>query len=379
MTPGRVLVVGAGFAGATHAREIAERGIDVHVIDRRPHIAGNAYDTTDTNGVRVHAYGPHLFHTNNEEVVRWLARFGDWIGYRHRVEALLPDGHTCVPLPINRRTVNAVFGVNLAGGDDVRAFLATQAEPIAAPRNAAEYLAAQIGTTLRDLFFRPYTRKMWDLDLEDLDADVVRRIPLRHDDSDAYFPNHRFQLLPRQGYTAMVAAILDHPRIRVQTGIAFDKAMERDFAWVFNSMPIDEYFASALGPLPYRSIRFHHDTQPQDQGLGAAPVVNFTDSGPITRQTRWDRLPRHRVTETGRATVTREEPCDYRDNNEERYYPIKTSDGRHQATYRRYRRLAAANPRMRFIGRCGTYQYLDMHQVINQSLAHARAWLADHA
>ena len=161
-----ILVVGAGFAGSTYARELAEHGFRVDVIDKRPHVVGNAYDEVAPSGVRIHKYGPHLFHTNNEEVVLWLARFGDFVPYRHKVQAELADGR-CVPLPVNRRTINAVFGTGLQNEAEVRAFLATQAVSIAAPENAAEYLHANIGTTLTELFFRPYTRKMWGRDLED--------------------------------------------------------------------------------------------------------------------------------------------------------------------------------------------------------------------
>lgn len=371
-----VLVVGAGFAGAVYARELAEQGWRVDIIDKRPHIAGNAYDEIVPTGQRVHRYGPHLFHTNNESVVDWLTRFGAFVPYEHRVAAALEDGRL-VPLPVNRATINAVFGLRLGDEAAVREFLQTQALPIAEPANAAEHLMAHIGRTLTDLFFRPYTRKMWAMDLEELDAAVVKRIPIRHDDEDRYFPTDRFQLLPRDGYTGVFATILDHPGIRVTLGQAFEKPMLASYTHCFNSMPIDEYFDGAFGALPYRSIRFHHREEPAEYGgPGRAATLNHTDAGPITRETDWSRLPAHDVRPGGRKTVTREEPCDYRDNALERYYPVKTSDGRYDAAYRRYKSLAEREGRVTFIGRCGTYQYLDMHQVINQSLAGVRAWMA---
>ena len=379
-----ILVVGAGFAGAVHARVLAEAGYDIHVIDKRPHIAGNAYDEVDANGLRVHQYGPHLFHTNNERVVEWLARFGTFVPYEHRVQAVVgatsaDTGGNYVPLPVNRRTIEAVFGVELADADAVAAFLKTQAEPIEAPANAGEHLRSQIGGTLTDLFFRPYTRKMWNLDLEDMSAAVVQRIPIRMDDEDRYFPNDKFQIMPRDGYTRVFEQILDHPCITVSLNTEFDKSMLADYAHCFNSMPIDEYFDEAFGPLPYRSIRFHHDDRALDDERGTGGTINFTDTGPITRETDWARLPNHRVRESARKTVTREEPCDYRDNNLERYYPVKTSDGRYDAIYRQYRQLAEGEGNLTFIGRCGTYQYLDMHQVINQSLASAQNFVASAA
>jgi UDP-galactopyranose mutase len=371
-----ILVVGAGFAGSTYARELAEHGFRVDVIDKRPHVGGNAYDEVAPSGVRIHKYGPHLFHTNNEEVVLWLARFGDFVPYRHKVQAELADGR-CVPLPVNRRTINAVFGTGLQNEAEVRASLATQAVSIAAPENAAKYLYANIGTTLTELFFRPYTRKMWGRDLEDMDAAVVKRVPIRHDDEDRYFPTDRFQILPREGYTRLFERILEHPNIRIGLAQPFDRSFARGYLHCFNSMPIDEYFDEAFGPLPYRSIRFHHEDLPAAYSKGYATVTNFTNGGRWTRETDWSRMPGHRVNEGPLKTVTREEPCDYRDNNLERYYPVKTSDGRHDRIYDSYRALAERTANVTFIGRCGTYQYLDMHQVINQSLMGVRHWIRE--
>jgi len=370
----QILVVGAGFAGATYARELAEHGHSVSVIDRRHHVAGNAFDETVADGTRVHRYGPHLFHTNNARVVTWLRRFGAFVPYAHKVTALLPDGGL-VPLPVNRVTVSRVFDVALPSAAETERFLAAIAVPCAVPRNAAEYLASRIGTVLTDLFFRPYTRKMWAQELEDMDPAVVRRIPVRLDDEDRYFPSDAFQIMPRDGYGRVVGNILDHPNIGVRVGIAFDRAMLADFDFCFNSMPIDEYFDYALGPLPYRSIRFHHRQEPPDYQLGETSVVNFTDAGPFTRQTDWARLPGHRAGGGSVRTVTLEEPCDYADNAFERYYPVKTHDGRNDRLYEGYKALADSEKLVRFIGRCGTYQYLDMDQVINQSLQGAAAWL----
>jgi len=371
-----ILVVGAGFAGATYARELAEAGRRVDVIDRRPHIAGNAFDEVDVQGIRRHVYGPHLFHTNSDRVMAWLGRFAAFVPYQQRVSAFVPTIGRCVPLPINRTTINAVFGRSLRSAEDVAAFLGRLAVPHESPRNAAEFLHSRIGIELTDLFYRPYTRKMWAMDLEQMAASVVQRIPIRHDDDDRYFPDDRHQGLPSGGYTELVAAILDHPAIRVATGTTFSRDMLRDYEFCFNSMAIDEYFDCALGPLPYRSIRFHHRQKPMGYVLGETAQVNFTDDGAYTRQNDWSRLPGHVVRSTGMKTLTLEEPCAAADNDMERYYPVKTSDGGPEKLYARYQALARKEPRMQFIGRCGTYRYLDMDQVINQSLQGARAWLA---
>jgi UDP-galactopyranose mutase len=369
-----VLIVGAGFSGAVHARTLADAGYRVDVIDIRPHIGGNAYDHVDANGIRVHAYGPHLFHTKNRPVADWLRGFGTFVDYRHKVRALLPSG-IMAPLPINLDTVNLVFGTAYTTAEQVAAHLARVAIPNAQPANAAQYLYANIGRDLTDLFFRPYTKKMWQFDLEDMAAAVVKRIPLRSDRTDTYFADDELQMMPRDGYTAVFERIFDHPLITVTLNTAFDRAMQTDYGFCFNAMPIDAYFDYAEGELPYRSIRFHTRTV-TDAPAQDWSVTNYTDSGSLTRETRWDCLPHHIVTETGRRTITAEEPCDYRDNNRERYYPVKTADNRFQAIYNKYKALADdASSKIAFIGRCGTYQYLDMDQVINQSLASARRWL----
>lgn len=375
-----ILVVGAGLSGATHARVLAERGRRVHVIDRRPHLAGNAYDEVDATGVRRHAYGPHLFHTNSARVMAWLTRFAEFLPYEHRVTARLParagEPARHVPVPVNRRTVNEVFGLSLRDAAEVRAHLARVAVPCAAPANAAEFLHARIGVELTDLFFRPYTKTMWGADLEDVHPSVVARVPVRHDDEDRYFPTARHQGLPRDGYADLVARMLDHPSIRVTTGVAFRRELLAEHAFCFNGMSIDEYFDHAHGPLPYRSIRFHHRAEPAAATFGPTAQVNFTDGGAHTRLSDWSLLPGHVVRATDRRTVTLDEPCDAASNGFERYYPVPDADGRNAALYARYRAMAAAERGVRFIGRCGTYRYLDMDQVVAQSIESAEGWLA---
>jgi UDP-galactopyranose mutase len=225
----RILVVGAGFAGAVYARELAQAGFEVDVLDRRRHVAGNAYDEMCPTGQLVHRYGPHLFHTNNETVVRWLQRFAVFVPCQHHVHALVADGRR-VPLPVNRTTINQVFGLRLRNEQAVRAFLRSQTEVDPAPANATAFLNASIGRVLTDLFFRPYTRKMWALELEELDAAVVKRIPIRFDDESRYFPDDRFQMMPRDGCTRLFETMLDHPRIAVTLNQAFDATLLDGYA-----------------------------------------------------------------------------------------------------------------------------------------------------
>ena len=365
--------MGAGFAGAVHARELAEAGYAVDVIDKRDHIAGNCYDYVHETGVRVHRYGPHLFHTSNMRVVDWLSQFTDWLPYSHKVKARLPDGR-CVPMPVNLDTVNAVFGTHIETPEEMARALAARAVPRHPILSAEDHLYANIGPELTDLFFRPYTKKMWAMDLSETAAAVVQRLQIRTDREDRYFPNEAFQAMPAEGYTRLFERVLDHSRIHVSLDTAFTRGMAQDYRACFNSMPIDEYFGCVFGELPYRSIRFHLSAHARKDALPYA-TLNYTDAGPTTRETWWHNIAGHDVREGKRVIRTIEEPCDYKDNGCERYYPMKTTDGRYDAIYKDYKALAAEDERMQFIGRCGTYQYLDMHQVINQSLTNVHKWL----
>ncbi|MFM1800379.1 MAG: UDP-galactopyranose mutase Glf [Cyanobacteriota bacterium] len=353
MTNLRVLVVGAGFAGAVIARECAEAGHAVHVIDRRPHIGGNAHDAVNIHGERIHLYGPHLLHGEKDSVaIRWLSRFTDWVPYEHRVRALLADGRT-TPLPVNRTTLEDVFGVTLASDDAAKALLASQVTPLQ-PVNTDEVFLANVGPRLADLFFRPYTRKMWGVCPTELEAAVGARLPVRSNRDDRYFTDS-FQAMPKDGFTAMFSRIFDHPAIEVTLGEAYGPEHDQHYDHVFLSLPIDEYFQFRFGRLPYRSIRFESDQAPDDQ---AATVINYTDTGIYTRCTQWDLIPNSNRRTDGQHTITREIPCDATDNNNECYYPVRNRQS--LALYERYRDLAAMEANKTFIGRCGLFRYIDM-------------------
>ncbi len=328
----KILIVGAGLSGVTIARELADNGHKVHVIDRRDHIAGNAHDYINEHGIRVHKYGPHLFHTNNKKVFQWLTRFTDWVEYHHKVKAQLKDGRY-VTLPVNKETKDIVGEENVL-----------------------------------DIFFRPYTKKMWGVELDKLNPDIINRVPIRDDDNELYFPDDKIQYMPRQGYTKMVENILHHHNITVDLKVHFNKLLEKEYDHVFNSMPIDEYYEFKYGKLPYRSIKFETISLPIPKALPTA-VVNFTHNGPKTRVTEWKNIPCHGDNRY-MTTLTFEEPCDYLENNLERYYPVKDASGNNKKTYEKYKKLQSKN--MTFIGRCGLYAYLDMHQAINSSLAIAK-------
>ena len=206
------------------------------------------------------------------------------------------------------------------------------------------------------------------------DPSIINRIPTRDDDNELYFPNDKYQMMPKDGYTKIFENIFKHKNIKVFTGTRFTKSMEKKYDHVFNSMPIDQYFNNKHGELPYRSIKFHKVLLPMAKVLPTA-TVNFTHDDPYTRVTEWKNIPNHGESAT-QTILTYEEPCDYKDNNKERYYPVKDVDGVNRETYKKYKEMVDAD-RMTFIGRCGMYVYVDMHQAISSALATSKRYLKE--
>ena len=332
------MIVGAGFSGAVVGHQLAKAGHSVDIIDKRDHVGGNAYDYVNDEGIRIHKYGPHIFHTNNKKVYDWITQFGEWVEYRHKVKAMLNDG-TYVTLPVNKETKRIV-------GED----------------------------NIIDTFYAPYTYKMWGKKIEELDPSILRRVPVRDDDNEEYFPNDAYQVMPKDGYTKVFEMILNQDKINLKLSQPFEKTMELDYHHIFNCMPIDEYFQFIYGQLPYRSIKFHHKTLPMPRVLPTSNV-NFTNDGPYTRVTEWKNFPEHGKNDYV-TTLTYEEPCDYRLNDYERYYPVKDVNGENKLKYEKYKSIIRSN--MTFIGRCGMYVYIDMHQAINSALAIANKFLEKH-
>ncbi len=266
-----VVVVGAGFAGSILAERLAaSSGQRVIIIDKRDHIAGNAYDYVDEHGVLVHKYGPHIFHTNAEKVVDYLSRFTDWRPYEHRVRAWV-DGQL-VPIPINRTTVNELYGLNLQTEEEVAAFYAERAEPIDYVRTSEDAVVSKVGRDLYEKFFRGYTRKQWKRDPSELHASVASRIPTRTNSDDRYFTD-TFQKMPAEGFTAMFARMLDHPLIDVRVSTDFFDVREQlKLRHVVFTGPVDLYFDRCYGELPYRSLEFSLRTEPTPGGGLVQPV-----------------------------------------------------------------------------------------------------------
>lgn len=395
----KALCVGAGFAGAVVARELAEAGWEVLVIDKRDHVAGNAYDYVNEHGIRVHKYGPHLWHGNSDMAQEWASQFTEWLPYKHWVHAQLPSGEH-VPLPINLKTLETVFADEIQARfgptyceGHVKNLLTEKLVAHDTITNSRQHVEASVGKELCELFFAPYTKKMWNMDLSDLPTSVAARIPTKDNYDPYYFPKDKHQCLPKDGYTAMFEKIFDHPNITLSLNT--DRldlpqywqggCIKRIEGWedvkfdaIFSSEPIDTFYNCDIGELPWRSIKCHTYSIPLPVAL-TAPVVNFTHSGPHTRVTEWKWLPGHGVNPHW-TTLTVEEPCDYRANKMERYYPVKTSNevDPNRELYKKYRARAQADG-IHFIGRCGTYTYVDMIPCVNSTLTYVRRFLNNEA
>ena len=358
------LIVGAGFAGSILAERLAtQRGDRVLVIDKRDHIGGNAYDHLDEAGVLIHRYGPHIFHTNSEAVFAHLSRFTAWRPYEHRVLAQVVSPTTGqpvqVPMPINLDTINSLYGLNLTE-QEVEGWMAARAETVDQVRTSEDVVVGKVGRELYELFFRGYTRKQWALDPSELDKSVTARVPTRTNRDDRYFTD-RFQAMPRDGYTAMFARILDQPGITVRTGMDFAEARRRfSFRRVIWTGPVDEYFGNRYGKLPYRSLTFRHDTLDQEWALPTGTVNHPAEDTPFTRVSEYKWM-------TGQAhpktSVTYEFPAAEGDP----YYPIPRPEN--AALYKKYEALADQERDTWFVGRLATYRYYNMDQVVGQALA----------
>jgi UDP-galactopyranose mutase len=350
------LIVGAGFAGSVLAERLArEDGARVLLIDRRSHIAGNAFDTFDDAGILIHRYGPHIFHANAPEIFAYLSQFTEWRPYQHRVLASV-EGRL-VPIPINLDTINTLFGLNLTS-DELTSYFENVAEPRERILTAEDAVVSKVGRHLYNTFFRGYTRKQWGVNPTELDAQVTARIPTRTNRDDRYFTD-RFQAMPKHGYTRMFERMLDHPNIKVMLNTTYreieDFVPYRQLIW---TGPVDEYFDYQFGPLPYRSLEFRFETHPTEvfQPVG---TVNYPNDYDYTRVTEFKHLTgqRHPMT-----TVVYEYPRAEGDP----YYPIPRPDNAER--YKAYQALAERTPNVHFAGRLATYRYYNMDQVVAQAL-----------
>jgi len=355
------LIVGAGFAGSVLAERLAsQHGARILLIDRRPHIGGNAYDELDAAGILYHKYGPHIFHTNSEQVWDYLSQFTEWRPYEHRVRAHVRG--KLVPIPINRTTLNELFDLNLQTDEEAADYLACRAEPVDEITTSEDVVINAVGRELYELFFRGYTRKQWGLDPSELDKQVTSRIPTRTNTDDRYFSD-TYQAMPLRGYTKMFERMLDNPLIEKRLGADFREFKDRAFAiadHVIFTGPVDEYFDFRFGKLPYRSLRFDHQTLDQEWFQPVA-VVNYPNEDvPFTRISEYKHLTGQDAPVT---TITYEFPSAEGDP----YYPIPRPEN--QELYKKYEALADQTPNVTFVGRLATYRYYNMDQIVGQALA----------
>ncbi|MGE5463916.1 MAG: UDP-galactopyranose mutase [Syntrophothermus sp.] len=350
------LIVGAGFAGSVLAERLASgSGKKVLIIDRRPHIGGNAYDYFNPEGILIHKYGPHIFHTNSHEVFNYLSQFTEWRQYQHRVLASV-DGQL-LPLPINLDTINKLYGLNL-NAFELEDFFKKVAEPREKIITSEDVVISKVGRELYEKFFRNYTRKQWDYDPSELDASVTSRVPIRYNRDDRYF-NDIYQVMPQEGYTRLFERMLDHPNIKIMLNTDYQEVINMvAFKEVIFTGPVDEYFDFMYGKLPYRSLQFQFQTLNEEQHQPVA-VINYPNEYPYTRVTEFKHLTGQKHAKT---TLVYEYPTMHGDP----YYPIPRPEN--AQLYSRYQKLAAQKRGVYFAGRLATYKYYNMDQVVAQAL-----------
>jgi UDP-galactopyranose mutase len=351
------LIVGAGFAGSVLAERLAA-GFNkrVLIIDKRPHIAGNAYDHYDEHGVLVHKYGPHIFHTNSREVFDYLSRFTEWRPYQHRVLTSV-DGQL-LPMPINLDTINRLYGSNLTSFE-LQTFFASVAEPVETIRTSEDVIVSKVGREIYEKFFRGYTRKQWALDPSQLDAQVTARVPVRTNRDDRYFSD-TYQAMPLHGYTRMFERMLSHPNIKTMLNTDYQEIKDLiPYDEMIYTGPIDAFFDYRYGKLPYRSLEFRFESlhKPVHQPVA---VVNYPNEYPYTRSTEFKYL-------TGQDHPWTSIVYEYPQADGDPYYPIPRPEN--AELYRKYQALAESTDGVHFVGRLATYKYYNMDQVVAQALS----------
>ena len=364
--PAPIVIVGAGFSGAVVARELAEAGIASWVVDGRSHVAGNAHTERRSNGVMVHVYGPHIFHTAFENVWNYINKFGDMVPYNHRVKAT--SGGAVYSLPVNLHTINQFFGKTLSPAE-AQQFIADHADSsIETPVSFEDQALKFVGRELYEAFFKGYTQKQWGVSPTDLPASILARLPVRFSYEDSYF-NHPYQAIPRDGYTPIVEAMLDHPLIEVTLNKKVTPEELADAEHVFWSGPIDEYFKGQFGNLGYRTLDFIESKQTGD--FQGCPVMNYCDVDvPYTRITEHKHFA---PWESHEGTTLYTEYSRLAEPGDIEYYPIRQVKEKEQLL--QYVQAAQEASGVTFMGRLGTYRYLDMDVTIKEALEVAEMFL----
>jgi len=364
--PAPIVIVGAGFSGAVVARELAEAGIASWVVDGRSHVAGNAHTERRDNGVMVHVYGPHIFHTAFENVWNYINKFGDMVPYNHRVKAT--SGGAVYSLPVNLHTINQFFDKTMSP-TEAQQFIAEKADStIETPVSFEDQALKFVGRDLYEAFFKGYTQKQWGVSPTELPASILARLPVRFSYEDSYF-NHPYQAIPRDGYTPIVEAMLDHPLIEVTLNKTVTPQDLVDAEHVFWSGPIDEYFNGKFGNLGYRTLDFVESEETGD--FQGCPVMNYCDVDvPYTRITEHKHFA---PWESHEGTTIYTEYSRLAEPGDIAYYPIRQVKEKEQLL--QYVHAAQEATGVTFMGRLGTYRYLDMDVTIKEALEVAEMFL----
>lgn len=356
-----IVIVGAGISGAVLAERYAQAGKKVLVIEKRNHIAGNCYDFIDENEILVSKYGAHLFHTNEEDVWKYVNRFAEWYPWEHKVLAKVED--KLVPIPVNITTVNTLFGLNITTEEEMKQWLDENRLPFKAPEDGREAALNKVGPVLYEKMFRHYTKKQWDKYPEELDASVLDRIPVRTNHDDRYFSD-TYQALPQGGYTKLFEGILDHPNIEVVLNIDYFDICDQisGYEKLFYTGPIDRFFGfkhSLKDKLEYRSINFVPETVDAEY-FQENSVVNYP--GQETDYTRIIEYKHFGNQKTGKTTIVKE----YTTDEGEPYYPVPNE--RNRQIYEKYKNEADQLVDIYFVGRLANYKYFNMDQAFKNAL-----------
>ncbi|MDY0973853.1 UDP-galactopyranose mutase [Massilia sp. CFBP9012] len=362
-----IAIVGAGFSGAVIANQLAQAGYTVDVFESRPHIAGNCYSERDAEtGVMVHVYGPHIFHTDNERAWEFVNRYAEFKPYVNRVKAIT-DGKVFT-LPINLLTINQFFNKTM-GPAEAQEFLQSLGDKsIENPTTFEEQALRFVGRELYEAFFKTYTIKQWGLHPSELPASILKRLPVRFNYDDNYF-NHKYQGMPADGYTALVQNIIDVPGVTVHLNTPFDPLEKGNYAHVFYSGPIDAWFKHEEGRLPYRTLDF--ETFRADGDYQGNAVINYCDD-----EKKYTRITEHKhfsPWEKHEKTICYAEYSRQCEEKDVPYYPIRQT--REKAQLELYVNKAKNEDNVTFVGRLGTYRYLDMDVTIHEALLTADKFL----
>lgn len=352
------LIVGAGFAGSVLAERIAsELKKDVIIVEKRNHIGGNCYDEYDENGIFIHRYGPHLFHTNDREMIEYLSQFTQWYKYEHKVLAYSKGEY--FPMPINRETINRVYNTNLRTEEDVKSYLLSIKENRFPIKNSEDIIVNQVGQKLFEKFFKHYTYKQWNYYPKDLAPSICGRISVRYDSDDRYFRD-KYQLMPKDGFTKLFEKMLSSDRVRLILGTDFKELINSiNYKFLIYTGPIDYLFDYKFGKLTYRSIEFKFKNF-NTESYQPAPVVNYVDEDvPYTRVTEYKKI-------TGQKAFSTTISFEYPNSGNEPYYPVLNP--LNLELFRKYKFEANKVRNLILCGRLAEFRYYEMGQVIARAL-----------